>query len=104
MIIAIAASDNNLNAFVDPHFGRCSWFCLYNTQDQSNTFIENKAGENQEKAGCDAAILLIRRKINMAIAGRFGSKVVEVFRMNNIQMVIPEAQQTLSEIIHQIKE
>jgi predicted Fe-Mo cluster-binding NifX family protein len=102
MIIAIAVNGNHLKASVDPHFGRCSWYCLYNTESQTSTFIENPARLNQEKAGCDAAELLIVKNINIAIAGRFGTKVVEVFRKNNIQMVIPETQQTIEEIIHQI--
>ena len=102
MIIAIAAYENNLNAFVDPHFGRCNWYYLYDLETQEGLFIENPAMNNPEKAGCDAAELLLDKKINMAIAGRFGSKVVDVFRRNNIQMVIPESQQTVSEIINQI--
>jgi len=39
----------------------------------------------------------------MVIAGRFGSKVTDAFRKSNIQMVIPETQQTLNEFINQIK-
>lgn len=103
MIIAIAASENNLNAFVDPHFGRCEWYYIFDLENLKGLFIENPAKNNPEKAGCDAAVLLIDKKIGMAIAGRFGSKVVDVFRRNNIQMVIPETQQTLFEIINQLK-
>ena len=103
MIIAIAANENNLNAFVDPHFGRCSWYYIYDLETLDGLFIGNPAKNNPEKAGCDAAELLLDKKIGMAIAGRFGSKVVDVFRRNNIQMVIPETQQTVSEIINQIK-
>jgi len=103
MIIAIAANENNLKALVDPHFGKCNWFCLYNTETHQSSFIENPASQNQENAGCDAAELLLGENTSMAIAGRFGSKVVNSFRKNNIQMVIPEIQQTLSEIINQIK-
>jgi len=103
MIIAIATNENHLYAVVDPHFGRCNWYCLFDTENRKNSFIENPAKHNPEKAGCDAAVLLIDKKISMAIAGRFGSKVVDVFRKSNIQMVIPETQQTVSEIINQIK-
>jgi predicted Fe-Mo cluster-binding NifX family protein len=103
MIIAIAANENHLKAIVDPHFGRCDWYCLYNTGTKETLFIENPVRHSQEKAGCDAADLLVGKNINIAIAGRFGSKVVDVFRKNNIQMVIPESQQTLTEIIKQIK-
>lgn len=103
MIIAIAVNENNLNAVVDPHFGRCNWYCLYDTETHKNLFLENLAQKQREQSGCDAAELLLDKNVNMAIAGRFGSKVAEVFRRNNIQMVIPEIQQTLSEIINQIK-
>ena len=103
MIVAIAANENHLKAIVDPHFGRCDWFCLYNTETKKKIFIENPKRHNQELAGCDAAEFLINKKVNMAIAGRFGSKVVDVFRKNNVQIVIPEGQKTLAEIIKQIK-
>lgn len=103
MIIALATNENNLNATIDPHFGRCNWYCLYDTETHKNSFIENPVRNHQEQAGCDAAELLLGENISMAIAGRFGSKVVGEFRRNNIQMVIPETQQTLSEIINQIK-
>ena len=103
MIIAIAATENHLKANIDPHFGRCNWYCLYNTENQKNTFIENPVRNSQEKAGCDAAELLVSKNITMSIAGRFGSKVVDIFRKNNIQMVIPETQQTIMEVIKQIK-
>lgn len=103
MIIAIATNENNLNATIDPHFGRCNWYCLYDSETHKNSFIENPVRNHQEQAGCEAAELLLGKNISMAIAGRFGSKVVSEFRRNNIQMVIPETQQTLSEIINQIK-
>ena len=103
MIIAIAANKNHLKAIIDPHFGRCNWYCLYDTKTRKSIFIENTVRNNQDKAGCDAAEFLVGKKINMAVAGRFGSKVVEVFRRNNVQMIIPETQKTLTEIINQIK-
>jgi predicted Fe-Mo cluster-binding NifX family protein len=103
MIIAIATNENHMRAIVDPHFGRCDWYCIYDTKTKKSSFIENPVRHNQEKAGCDAAVFLIEKCINMVIAGRFGSKVVDEFRKNNIQMVIPENQKTLAEIIKQIK-
>ena len=100
MIIAIAASENHLKAIVDPHFGRCDWYCLYDTETKKSSFIENPVRYNQEQAGCDAAAFLIEKGIKIAIAGRFGSKVIEVFKANNVQMVIPQAQQTIAKIIN----
>ena len=77
--------------------------CLIDTETSKNSFIENPVRLNQEQAGCEAANLLVQKNINMAIAGRFGSKVVDVFRKNNIQMIIPEGNKTLNDILKQIK-
>jgi predicted Fe-Mo cluster-binding NifX family protein len=103
MIIAIAASENHLKANVDPHFGRCDWFCLYDTETKERSFIENPVRYNQEQAGCDAAIILIEKGIKMIFAGRFGSKVVDVFKTHNVQMIVPQTQQTISKIINSLK-
>jgi predicted Fe-Mo cluster-binding NifX family protein len=100
MIIAIAASENHLKSLVDPHFGRCDWYCLYDTETKKSSFIENPIRFNQEQAGCDAAMLLTGKGVKMVVAGRFGSKVVDVFRKNNVQMIIPLAQKTISKIIN----
>jgi predicted Fe-Mo cluster-binding NifX family protein len=103
MIIAIAASENHLKANVDPHFGRCNWYCLFDTETKKTSFIENHIRYNQEQAGCDAAMFLIEKGAKMVIAGRFGSKVVDIFKTNNVQMIIPQTQQTISKLINSIK-
>lgn len=100
MIIAIAASENHLKANVDPHFGRCDWYCLYDTETRKSSFIENPVRYQQQQAGCDAALFLNKKGVKMVIAGRFGAKVIEVFKTNNVQMVVPETQQTIAKIIN----
>jgi predicted Fe-Mo cluster-binding NifX family protein len=102
MIIAIASNENHLKAVVDQHFGRCDWFCLWDTESGESQFIENPVRHHQEKAGCDAVAFLIEKNVKMAVAGRFGSKVVDEFRKNNVQMVVPQSQQSIEQIINQI--
>jgi predicted Fe-Mo cluster-binding NifX family protein len=103
MKIAVAASDNHIKSRVDPHFGRCMWFCIYNMETKESEFIENTARHHLKDAGCEAASLLITIGVDIAIAGRFGSKVVEIFRTNKIQMILPEKEKTLHDILNQIK-
>jgi predicted Fe-Mo cluster-binding NifX family protein len=103
MIIAIAASENHLKSKIDPHFGRCDWYCIYDTESHKDSFIENTFRYQLEKAGTDAAELLIRQGVIMVIAGRFGSKVINIFKASKVQMVIPETQQTIKKIIDSLK-
>ena len=103
MKIAIATSGKDVKAQVDPHFGRCEWYCIYDTETKITDFIENTSRHLNEKAGCNVVDFLLTKGINMAGAGRFGSKVVEAFRANNIQMIVPEKEIIINEIIKNFK-
>jgi predicted Fe-Mo cluster-binding NifX family protein len=103
MKVAIATSENRLNALVDNHFGRCKWFCIYDSKSRMHEFTENSYGQNTEHAGREAAIFLCGTGIQMAVAGRFGAKVVEIFTQKNVQMIIPEKVITIQDIINKLK-
>lgn len=103
MKVAIAASESHLNAAIDPHFGRCPWFCIFDTNTRKTEFNKNPVCHLPEKAGCDAADFLLKAGVEMVIAGRFGSRVSEVFRTNHIQMVVPAKPLTMQQIITYIK-
>ena len=102
MIIAVALNENHTEALVDEHFGRCAWFCIYDSENRKTEYIENTNRYTEEGAGCNSAKTLMQYGIQIAIAMRFGVKVVEFFRKNNIQMVIPETQKNLEEILKMI--
>lgn len=103
MKIAIAANENHIKAIIDPHFGRCNWFFLYDTESKKGEFVENPVRHMHEKAGAEAAGFLLDKEISLVVAGRFGSKVVDVFRTNKVQIVIPEKQQTIQHFIGTVK-
>lgn len=102
MKLAIACMENHLQSYIDPHFGRADWYCIYNTEDDSHAFIENPNRYDKEKAGCSAADILIGNNINMVVAGRFGTKVSEVFRANDVQMIVTQEEMTIKNIIKKI--
>lgn len=103
MKIAIAASENHVKSQVAPYFGRCDWYCIFDTETKKTEFVENTARNQFEKAGREAVDFLLGKGISIAIAGRFGSKVFEALMANKVQMILPEKVQTINEIINQIK-
>jgi predicted Fe-Mo cluster-binding NifX family protein len=103
MKIAIASNENKLESVISQHFGRSEWYYIFDAETRKGEFVENPSGFEQDKAGCNAVNFLAERGIAMAIAGRFGSKVVEAFRVKNVQMIVPEYQLTINEIINQLK-
>ncbi|MGC8803977.1 MAG: NifB/NifX family molybdenum-iron cluster-binding protein [Bacteroidales bacterium] len=103
MKIAIAANENHIQSPIDVHFGRCDWFCLYDHETGKFEFIENDFRHHTEQAGCDAAKMLADKNVKMVVAGRFGSKVVGIFRNKHIQMITLEKSLTIYEFVNRIK-
>ncbi|MDP4206635.1 MAG: NifB/NifX family molybdenum-iron cluster-binding protein [Bacteroidota bacterium] len=99
MIFAAALINNTLDSQINNHFGRCRIFGIYNTETKAVSFIENPFYDLDEEAGCKTAEFLLQHKINFIIAGRFGIKTVSFFQQENIQMIIPENNQTFREIL-----
>lgn len=103
MIIAAALTENHLYSLIDTHFGRCDWYGIYNSTSKETSYIENPSRYMEEGAGCKSVDFLIGLNIELVVAGRFGTKVVDLFKKNNIQMVISSENQTFDQIIKHIK-
>lgn len=101
MKIAIATSDNQIKGYVHPHFGRCNWFCVVDTDTGGSEFYENTARMDESEAGSKAVGLLLNIGINLVIAGHFGSKSIEALRANKVQMIIPEIEIQVKTLINQ---
>jgi predicted Fe-Mo cluster-binding NifX family protein len=103
MIIAVALTENHLRSLVDTHFGRCDWYGIYNSVSKEISYLENPNRYMDEGAGCKSVDFLLNLHIELVVAGRFGSKVVDSLKKNNIQMAIPNEPQTFEQIIKLLK-
>lgn len=103
MIVAAALTAGNSRAGISDHFGRCEWFGLYNTKTKLAQYISNPNQQSVSNAGMLSADLMMAHKVTLVIAGRFGFKVAEKFKANNIQMIIPQDKQSWSDFIKLLK-
>ena len=99
MKIAFAVYENHVKSSINEQFGRTDWFCIYDTVEGTTKYVENTKRNFTENAGIESAKFLFDFEISMIVAGRFGSKVVDLFQKNEIQMIIPENEQNLSYFI-----
>lgn len=99
MKIAIASQENHNRSLINEHFGRCDWFCIYDSKTGKAKYLENPNRYFENEAGVEAVKLLTRYGVAVVIAGRFGSNVAEMFHRENIQMVIPDNERTVLEMI-----
>ncbi|MBN9300350.1 MULTISPECIES: NifB/NifX family molybdenum-iron cluster-binding protein [Dysgonomonas] len=103
MIIAISTNMNDLDQPVSENFGRCQWFCLYDTDTENMKFVENIAGSAKQNAGVKTINFLLEQNVDTVISGRFGTITMVLLREKNIQIIIPQRTKILSEIINQLK-
>ena len=74
MKIAISAKGKNSISMIDDRFGRCEYFVIYNSDDDSIEAIENSARNEAGGAGGKAVKLLSQQKVDIALVPELGPK------------------------------
>jgi predicted Fe-Mo cluster-binding NifX family protein len=72
MKIAVAAVGRDLDAQVDPRFGRCQGFVVVDSETMEFAAIENPGGMAGGGAGIQAAQAVARAGADVVLAGNFG--------------------------------
>jgi len=100
MRVALASTGNTLDSLLDKHFGRCSYFVVYDTDSKAMEFIPNPYKYADEGAGTSSVELVSTRKVSKIISGEFGMKIKPLLDSLKIQMiVIKEPERKIKEII-----
>lgn len=103
MKIAITSTQNTPESTFDLRFGRASYFCIYNTDNNSVEFIDNENINANSGAGVKAAEKVIELGVSRVISGDFGPKAKDLLDKFKIQMVmLDDDSQTISSIIKQL--
>ena len=72
MKIAVAATGGDLDAQVDPRFGRCKGFVIVDSETMESVAIDNPGGMAGGGAGIQAAQAVARGGAEVVLAGNFG--------------------------------
>jgi predicted DNA-binding protein (UPF0251 family)/predicted Fe-Mo cluster-binding NifX family protein len=100
--IAFALEHDRGNSLIDEHFGRCAWFGIMEPGDGEITFLKNPNPQQADKAGVNSAEMLSEMGVSLVVAGRFGSKVMDVFDSRTIRMLVPELPRQMEELMNLI--
>jgi predicted Fe-Mo cluster-binding NifX family protein len=85
MKIAITAVGPELDAQVDPRFGRAQYILLVNSQDESIEVVDNADNRNaMSGAGIQAAKMLADKNVNVLLTGSVGPNADEGLRAAGI--------------------
>ncbi len=98
MKIVVTAQGKKSSDLMDPRFGRCQYFYLYDTDNNLEKVIENLANKVMGGAGIKAANLLLKEKIDVIITGDLGPNARQVLKNNQVKVFTSEVKK-VSEII-----
>ncbi len=103
MKIVISSQGEEKDSLMDSRFGRCEYFCIYNTEDGNFKVIENTAVNSSAGAGVEAANLVLKENINAVVTGNVGPHANEVLKRSNIKIFTSDIKK-ISDIIEEYKE
>lgn len=90
MKIAISATDSNLDAMVDPRFGRSAYFVIAEVEGgeiKSSESIKNPGVSAMGGAGIQAAQIIANKEVEVVITGNIGPNAFNVLISTKIKIV-----------------
>ena len=84
MKIAVSSSGKDLNAQLDPRFGRCAYFLIVDSEDMSFEVFENKSAMLGGGAGIQSAQFISSQRAEALITGHCGPNAVQTLNAAGI--------------------
>jgi predicted Fe-Mo cluster-binding NifX family protein len=88
MRIAISSQDKDLNANLDPRFGRAAYFIIVDPETMAFEVVENSQNLNlSQGAGIQAGKTIADNKVDVLITGHCGPKAFKVLQGAGVKIV-----------------
>ena len=91
MKVAVSSSGKDLNAQMDPRFGRCSYFLIIDTQDMSFEVFENENATLGGGAGIQSAQFVASKGAKAVLTGNCGPNAMQTFSAAGIQVYVGQS-------------
>lgn len=84
MKIVISSQSNKETSALDPRFGRCAYFAIYDTNQKTFEFKENLNIHESQGAGISSAQSVVDLGVASVITGNLGPKAKQVLDGNGV--------------------
>jgi predicted Fe-Mo cluster-binding NifX family protein len=102
MKIAVSSNGEDLNAPLDPRFGRCAYFLIIETEDMSFEAFNNESAVQGGGAGIQAAQFVASQGAEAVITGNCGPNAVQMLSAAGIELFGGQTG-TVREVIERFK-
>ncbi len=102
MKICVTSEGSNLDAKVDPRFGRCQNFIIVDTDSLEFAAVANPNIESTGGAGIQSAQLVVSQKIKAVLTGNVGPNAFQTLQAAGIE-VFTGASGTVKESVEKYK-
>ena len=103
MKIAITSSGENIEDSVDPRFGRCAFFLIFELPDHTPSIITNESGNATHGAGIATAQMISQKNVQAVITGNVGPNAFQTLTGFGLK-VFTGASGTVREAVEAYKE
>ena len=87
MKVAVSAQGADLNAMINPRFGRCEYFLIVDTETGQVEAWPNEHIDAGGGAGVQAATFVLAKGVQAVLTGSVGPKATEVFAESAVRIV-----------------
>ncbi len=87
MMIAVSAVDDNLDAELDPRFGRCQYFIFVDVESMKFEAVQNESANAMGGAGIQAAQNVADMKAEVVLTGNMGPNAFQTLSAAGIKII-----------------
>ena len=102
MKIAVSATADNLDAMIDPRFGRCQYFIIADSETDKYEVIENSNAKASGGAGIQSAQLISNKGVKIVLTGNCGPNAFQTLKTAGIDVIV-EVSGTIKNAIEKYK-
>ena len=103
MILCITATGKDLDAQVDPRFGRCGYFIFVNTDTMEYEAFDNSAAGATGGAGIQSARFVADKGASAVLTGNLGPNATQALQAAGIQMLLGAGGVTVNQAVEGFK-
>jgi predicted Fe-Mo cluster-binding NifX family protein len=85
--VAVSAIGENLDAQIDPRFGRCQYFIIVDTESMEFEAIPNASAMAAGGAGIQAAQIVVGKGVEAVITGNVGPNAFQTLSASGIKII-----------------